>query len=122
MSLNGDKIRIYPTIPLEEVFEYKYKKLTDNGNGIEAVLWVPEEGRNIRISAIVISVTGLSEVEIRDFIASETIMFMSFNERFSVPFSPPFLFSLPKNHSLSVKFTALQGTQDCHITVFGVEI
>jgi len=101
---------------------YKYKKISDDTSGTEAVVWTPASGKSIRITAALISVTATGEVEIKDSTAGETIAIVEFEAIKSVPLDVGFQLQLPKDHALSAKFTVGTGTGDCHITFFGLEV
>jgi len=101
---------------------HKYKKISDDTSGTEAVVWTPASGKSIRIISALISVTAAGEVEIKDSTAGETIAIVEFEAIKAVPFDVGFQFQLPKDHALSAKFTVGTGTGDCHITFFGLEV
>jgi len=122
MATTPARLPVYPTTPLEEIFDFRYADITDNASGTEEVVWTPQSGKRIRIASITVSVSSSGVVEIKDNTDDKIIMTLTFEERKAIPFSPPFLFSLPRDHKLSVKFTADSGTAHCYVTVFGSEL
>jgi len=101
--------------------DYHYTKITDDTSGTEKTLWTPASGKQIRIAAILVSVTAAGTVEFKDKTAGETIAIVSFNEKKAVPITLGFALLMAENHALSAVFTVDSGTADCHITVFGEE-
>jgi len=111
-----------PSPRVEAVVDtYKYKKITDDTSGTEAVVWTPASGKSIRIISMIVSVTGAGLVELKDSTAGNTIAVLAFNEKRAVPFNTGFEFPLPADHVLSAKFTSDSGTNDAHITALGIE-
>jgi len=101
--------------------EYRYIKITDDTSGTEATLWTPASGKQIRIAAVLVSVTAAGIVELKDKTTGDTIATVVFEAIKSMPFSLGFQLLLPEDHALSAKFTVNTGTGDCYITVFGEE-
>lgn len=101
--------------------DYKYKKISDDGSGTEVTVWTPSNGKSICIYGLMISVTAIGTVELKDSANGNIIAVLYFGVKEAIPLSMGFIFLLLKDHTLNAKFTVDGSVGDCHITVFGRE-
>lgn len=116
ISVGGPSLREIFCLP-----DYKYVKISDSGSGTEVTVWTPASGNSICIGGILVSVTAIGTVELKDNTNGNIIAVLYFGVKEAIPLSMGFIFILLKDHTLNAKFTVDGSVGDCHITVFGRE-
>jgi len=100
--------------------DWKYVELSDTGSGASADLWTPASGKKLKISEMIISVTGGGKLVLT--LGTRTLCRLEFDKRSTLPIELVFDIEGDVNEKLSGTWTADSAPADCYITVLGEEV